>query len=94
MQDPFLDNLVHISAGKSKPGVKTSLDLGKVVTFHMFFSNGIDISLRSDCNPGFSPEFGPEFFHNSLEVEHQLAIFSYILPHFVHQENYLMVFPP
>ena len=91
-QDPFLDDFIHVCARKVQPGVKTPLDLGKVVPFHVFPGNSIDIRLGGHNDPGFPPELGPKFLDNGLEVEHQLAVFPYILPHFVHKEDNLVAF--
>ena len=89
IQNTLFDHGIYIGRGQGKACIEASLNLGKVVAFHL--GNGVDVLLARHDYPSLPHALLPQLFCHCLEVQHQLGIVTDILPDFIHKEYHMVV---
>ena len=89
LQNTLPDDFVHVGGGQREAGIKTALNLRKVVA--LCFRNGVNVLLAGDDDPRFAAAGSAKVFRHRLQVEHQPGIFADILANLVYKEHDVMI---
>ena len=89
VEDPLLNDRIHVRRRQRQPGIESTLDLGEVISLH--FRDGIDVLLAGHDDPRLALALLTQLFRYRLQVEHQFGVLADILPDLVNEKYHVMV---